>query len=81
VAGILCSKSSGSGTGGGGDERAKKFAKRQFNTNPNFRRWFHRNFKGGPGGQGIPAGERRNPDLGDQQILEAWEEYVQMGGQ
>jgi RHS repeat-associated protein len=61
-------------------DRKKKDAKRQLNTNRKFRNWFHKNFKGGPGGQGIPAGDRRNPDLDDDQILEAWEEYQQSGG-
>jgi len=58
-------------------ERKKKEAKRQFRTNSGFRNWFHKNFKGGPGGQGIPAGDRRNPDLDDDEILDAWEEYQQ----
>jgi len=63
-----------------GKERGKKEALKQFRTNKDFRQWFHRNFKGGPGGQGIPAGNTRNPDLGEDAIQDAWEEYQQQGG-
>jgi RHS repeat-associated protein len=63
------------------NDRKKKKAKQEFRTNRRFRNWFHKNFKGGPGGQGMPVGDRHNPDLDDDQILEAWEEYQQNGGQ
>jgi len=63
-----------------GKERGKKDAQRQLRTNQGFRDWFHKNYKGGPGGQSIPAGGARNPNMSDEEVQDAWEEYQDLGG-
>ena len=58
-------------------DREIKTAKRALRRNKRFRRWFHREFKPD---QKVAGGGRENPDLTGQQVLEAYQEWKQIGG-
>ncbi len=42
-----------------------------------FKKYFHRRYKKD---EKIPRGGRDNPDMFDEEVLEAWEEYKDLGG-
>ncbi len=50
-------------------------AKKAFRENKNFKRWFHKQYK--PKTK-VPGTKRRNPDLSDEDFLDAWEEWNAM---
>ncbi len=55
----------------------EKKAKRLINTNRSFRNWFHKVYKNDQGfGDG---GSSRNPDLGAEEILDAFDEWESLG--
>ncbi len=58
-------------------EHRVKEAKEALRRNKEFRRWFHREYKPD---QKVPDGGRNNPDIPGEQILDAFEEWRQLGG-
>lgn len=55
---------------------SQKAAEKALKTDKDFRRWFHREYKGD---QGVSAGGRSNPDLEAEQVAEAYEEWLASG--
>jgi RHS repeat-associated protein len=51
-------------------------AKKAFRSNKDFRRWWHRNYKGD---QKVPSNEQHNPDLPEGDILEGYLEWLELG--
>ncbi|MEO6602129.1 MAG: hypothetical protein ABIQ16_19770 [Polyangiaceae bacterium] len=60
----------------GFSDKQRKAAERALRTDKNFRRWFHREYKGS---EGTPDGSRTNPDLSSDQVSEAYEEWLALG--
>jgi RHS repeat-associated protein len=70
--------SRGVGNVGGGNKETIGEAKRQFAKNIDFRRWFHKEYKPDTKGASNQYG-RHNPDLSDDQLLDAWREWNELG--
>jgi RHS repeat-associated protein len=51
-------------------------AKEAFRRDKDFRRWWHRNYKGD---QGMSGGGQKNPDLPEEEILNGYLEWLDMG--
>jgi hypothetical protein len=47
-----------------------------FRNNPDFRRWWHKHWKGD---QGFGGGGKKNPDLPIKDILDGWREWIENG--
>jgi len=54
------------------DDREIKNAEKEFRTNTDFRRWFHREYK--PNNK-EPNNDRNNPDLSGDELRRAWEQF------
>jgi RHS repeat-associated protein len=52
-------------------------AKRQYATNKDFRRHFHRNYKPD---MNVPTNKQRNPDMKPQALWDAWQDYKTLHG-